>query len=64
MNKKTLIENLMRHCKGASFCKRKDLADFLGYADAHRVDRYLSGLEHVGNGQYYIPDVVERLLGG
>ena len=63
MTKAELSADLRRFCGGSSFCKRKDVAAFLGYSDPHHADKYLRGLERVGN-LYFIPDVVERLLGG
>jgi len=62
LTKQELTADLKRFCGGASFCKRKQLADYLGYQDPHCVDRFLSGLEKVGASQFYIPDVVERIL--
>lgn len=60
MDKKSLISDMKRFT-GASFITRKQVAEWMGKKDAHCVDRYLHGLDRVGQ-LYFIPDVVDAVI--
>ncbi len=62
MNLKQLARK-MKNYTGADFITRADLARFLGIKDPHCVDKYLAGLQRIGNKYYFIPDVAEALMG-
>lgn len=58
---KTDVERALRTHIGGEFANRKEIADTLGYKDAHAVDRFIKGLPRIGN-RYYIGDVAERII--
>lgn len=59
MEKQELIRQMKMSTK-TLFITRQELAEVMGYKDAHCVDKYLSGLERVEK-KYFIPDVVESI---
>lgn len=62
MNRKNLEYEMKKFVGGGSFIKKIDLARFMGVKDPNTCNRYLSGLESVGRGLYYIPDVCAAIL--
>lgn len=58
---RTDIANELRRYTGAGMITPKQLAAFIGVKSVWRVsEKYLSGLEHVGN-RYLITEVAERI---
>lgn len=64
MNKKTLKDEMTSFVGGGGFIKKVELARFMGFKDPNSCNRYLAGLECVGRGYFFIPDVVDRLIDG
>lgn len=58
---KTDVERALRNHSGREFVSRKEIAETIGYKDAHGVDKYVKGLPRIGN-RYYIGDVAERII--
>lgn len=63
MERREVIRTLERY-SGCSFITRKQVAQFMGYKDAHSVDPMLVGIDRVGKGLMFIPDVADRIMGG
>lgn len=57
---KTEITNAIRITHKSGLITRKQLADAMGYKDAHSVDKYLKGLRKIGK-KYSVYDVSERI---
>ena len=64
MNKQNLKTEMVKFVGGGSFIRKYELARFMGFKDPNTANRYLAGLECVGRGYYFIPDVVDRLIDG
>ena len=64
MNKNSLKTEMVRFVGGSSFIKKVQLAHFMGFKDPNSCNKYLSGLESVSRGLYFIPDIVDRLIDG
>lgn len=61
MNRNDLKREMERFCGGSAFIKKYQLAKFMNMKDPNTCNRYLAGLEKVGGGYYFIPDVVEAI---
>lgn len=62
MNKSTLKSEMERFCGGSAFIRKNQLAKFMNMKDPNTCNRYLAGLEKLGKGYYFIPDVVESII--
>ena len=62
MERKQLIEGMKGYTGGALFISRKQLAEFLGYADPHYVDQYTEGVGKIGRCKMFIPDIAKNIL--
>ena len=60
MNKKELEKGL-REFTGSGFITRSKLASYMGKKNPRHIDKYLEGLDRIGN-DYFIPDVAEAIL--
>ena len=59
MTKQELIKD-MKAFSGSGFMTRQQLCKYMGYADPHKVDRYLRCLTSVTK-RYFIPDIAAVL---
>ena len=60
MTKTDIADGIRRNCK-SEFITRQELADAMGYKDAHSVDKYLKGLQKIGR-KYFVQEVAERII--
>lgn len=52
------IENALRSQTTGDFITRQEIANALGFKDAHSIDRYTNGLVRIGR-RYFIKEVAE-----
>lgn len=68
MDKRKLKAEMERFVGGSAFIHKNQLAHFLGLKDPNSCNKYLAGLDTVGergrgkNALFFIPEVCERIM--